>query len=603
MKSTMTNEQTHFATTKNKHILALASAGAGKTYSIIMFINDKIEVEVKPSEIISFSFTRKAANELKDRIAKHFKSKELDFPFISTIHSFCWTELIKKYYNDIGYTQIPTIIQEFPDEFMDQAYKNYGKKKARAAFNKDFQRLVSKDLQNEDFIEPETISLLEYLVKHNLVMFDFMIHLSNFVLIEHTNKVQNNIKMIKYVIIDEAQDLNPAQYKFAKLLQQTFTNTKKMCNLILVGDFKQSIYGFRGSDPKIINTFVEEFAPEIEMLSYNFRSSPEIVDLANSIAETINLGNDKLEASKFAKHGSNITEGEIYNIYDVEEFLDELKILEQPLHDTCILARTNMVIKSLAKILSTLNIPYYLHTEFDILKRAEVKLLMNLLSLVSHGYNKSLMVEIIKTIKGGVPIKVASAINKCSSVQDVGRMFQDIKKIPEIVSIYNDLTKGIFKDAIFKMSKLLETPKKSSTQIQQSLEKFHRDLNTVKVTNGLDSWMDALEELLFEAQFLEEKQSDKVQLMTVHKSKGLQWKNVLFIYDFNLLEQVENDFYDLEEEKRVVYTAVTRPTTNLTIWDLEQKYLSEFFTKGFLLKNIEKWLQTGLLDKNDFSHF
>ena len=106
-----------------------------------------------------------------------------------------------------------------------------------------------------------------------------------------------------------------------------------------------------------------------------------------------------------------------------------------------------------------------------------------------------------------------------------------------------------------------------------------------------------------QAQFLEEKQQGKVQLMTVHKSKGLQWDNVLFIYDFSLLEQVENDFYDLEEEKRVVYTAVTRPTTNLVIWDLEQQMISSYFTKGSLLKMIENALKKGILDIEDFSKY
>jgi len=599
----MTNEQEEFSKTRDTHILALASAGAGKTHTLIHFIHDKIKSGLRPNQIISFSFTRKAANELKDRVNSHFKGMDFDFKYISTIHSFCWNEIIKPFYNEIGYTSIPTIVHEFPDEFMEKEYKEHGKKQDRAGFNRKFMDIVSKDLQEEDFTAPETVRLLQYLVSHNLTMFDFMIHLANFVLKEEPVKLQKHIGTIGYVITDEAQDLNPAQYKFTKLLQSVFSNEKNNVNLVKVGDFKQSIYGFRGSDPRIINTFVDEFDPVVKILSYNFRSAPEIVDLANEIAETIDLGNDALNESKYAQHGSSISEGEVYNIYDVEEFIDELKLIEKPLEQTCILARTNMVIKSLAKILGKLEIPYYLHTEFDILKRSEVKFLMSMLSVVSHGYNKAIVLDIIKAAKGGIPMKVAASINKCDNMQMVGRMFQDIKKIPEIIKIYNDLEKGLFNAAIPKIAKLMETSKKSSEQIQQSLERFYRDLNTVKTTEGLDSWMEALEELLFEAQFLEEKQQGKVQLMTVHKSKGLQWDNVIFIYDFSLLEQVENDFYDLEEEKRVVYTAVTRPTTNLVIWDLEQQMISSYFTKGSLLKMIENALKKGILDIEDFSKY
>ena len=607
MKNTgMTDEQIKFATTKNKHIIALASAGAGKTFSLVHFINDKIQDGVKPDEIISFSFTRKAANELKERVNKFFekdKKTKYEFPYISTIHSFCWNELIKPFYQDIGYTNIPTIIHEFPEEFMEQEFKTHGKKKEKTVFNKQFMNTISKDLQREDFKEPETVRLLQYLVGHNLVMFDLMIHLANFVLDDEDSrpKVINAIGTIKYVITDEAQDLNPAQYRFTKLLNQTFSTDSYTVNLVKVGDFKQSIYGFRGSDPKIINTFVEEFNPTVEIMSYNFRSAPEIVALANDIADTIDLGNDALNASKVSKAGSSIAEGDVYNIYDVEEFIEELKLIEKPLHDTCILARTNQAIKQLAKVLGKLQIPYYLHTEYDILKRAEVKLLMNMLSLVSHGYNKAIALELIKAIKGGIPMKIASAINKCSSMKDIERMFSDVKQIPEMSKIYQELEKGQFQFAIPKIAMMLETPKKTKDQIEHSLNRFYRDLNEVKTREGLSSWMEALEEMLFEAQFLEEKAQHKVQLMTVHKAKGLQWNNVIFIYDFSLLEQVENDFYNLEEEKRVVYTAVTRPKENLCIWDLEQSEMSELFYKGKLERMIENGIKRGLIDLDNFA--
>ena len=255
---------------------------------------------------------------------------------------------------------------------MEQEFKTHGKKKEKTVFNKQFLNSISKDLQREDFKEPETVRLLQYLVGHNLVMFDLMIHLANFVLDDEDSrpKVIKAIGSIKYVITDEAQDLNPAQCRFTKLLNQTFSTDTNTVNLVKVGDFKQSIYGFRGSDPKIINTFVEEFNPSVEIMSYNFRSAPEIVALANDIADTIDLGNDALNASKVSKAGSSITEGDVYNIYDVEEFIEELKLIEKPLHDTCILARTNQAIKQLAKVLGKLQIPYYLHTEYDILKRA-----------------------------------------------------------------------------------------------------------------------------------------------------------------------------------------------------------------------------------------
>ena len=377
----------------------------------------------------------------------------------------------------------------------------------------------------------------------------------------------------------------------------------KKANIVMIGDYKQSIYGFRGSSPDILNTFVTEFDPVVEVMSYNFRSAPEIVALANDIAGTIDLGNEKFNASKVSHAAKTDLVGDVYNIYDVEEFIDELKLIEKPLHETCILARTNQAIKQLAKVLGKLNIPYYLHTEYDILKRAEVKLFMNMLSLVSHGYNKAIVIDLIKSIKGGIPIKIASGINKCTCMKDVENMFSDVKKMPEMSKIYNDLERGQFHLAIPQIAKMLENQKKSAHQMEQSLNRFHRDLNEVKTREGLSSWMEALEEMLFEAQFLEEKSSHKVQLMTVHKAKGLQWENVIFIYDFSLLEQVENDFYNIEEEKRVVYTAVTRPKQNLVIWDLTHSEMSELLYKGKLERMIDNGIAKGILDLNDFSKY
>lgn len=217
----LSDEQIEFVLTREEHVLALASAGAGKTFSLIHFINDKIQEGAKPNEIISFSFTRKAANELKDRVNEFFKNEKYSFDYMSTIHSFCWNELIKPYFEEIGYTVLPTIIHEFPDEFMNKEYKEYGNKMERGPFNKRFSQTVSKDLQHEDFTDPQTIRLLEYIVTHNLVMFDFMIHLAIFVLStdDTYDRVYNTFKNVKYIITDEAQDLNPPQYYFLKKLR------------------------------------------------------------------------------------------------------------------------------------------------------------------------------------------------------------------------------------------------------------------------------------------------------------------------------------------------------------------------------------------------
>ena len=600
----LTEEQHKFATTKQKHLLVLAAAGAGKTGSVVHFIADKIASGSKPKNIISFSFTKKAANELKERVKNHFKKEQYDFQYIATIHSFCWNELIKPFHTELGYTDIPTIVHEYPDEFVEKEHKEHGKKKERMAYMKRFTNLVSVDLQEETFGEQETYRLISYLLEHNLIIFDLMVPLANLVILERREMVKKAMGKIDYIITDEAQDLNRSQYKFTKILQELFTDDTHTTYLVKVGDFKQSIYGFRGSDPKIINTYIEEFNPNVEILSKNFRSAPEIVQFANEFAEEISMNSEDLDRSKISIATQNHLDGDVHEIEGVEDFLEEIRLFEKPLDQICILARTNTLIKSVAKVLAKLEIPYYLHTEFDILKRQEVKILMSMLSMTTKGYNRALAVDLIKNVKGGVPIKIAGNIGRCESMQMVGRMFGDIKKIPELVEVYSLLEHADFDKAFPKLARLLETTKKPAISIQQSLERFHKDLKEVKLRENLSTWIEALEELLFEAQFLEEKTQGKVQLMTVHKSKGLQWKSVIFLYDFSLLDDdSKTAFYDPEEEQRVVYTALTRPEQNLSFWNLSREDNSHYFTKGGLIAAIERGIKYGELDIADYSRY
>jgi DNA helicase-2/ATP-dependent DNA helicase PcrA len=600
----LTDEQQEFVNDRSGHILALASAGAGKTHSLVYFIEDKIKYGIKPNQIISFSFTKKAANELKERVQKQFKKQKLQFDYISTIHSFCWNEIIKPFYKDFGYNSVPNVITDYQEIILDELYSKMKTKEDRKTFVNRVKTNIREDLQKEDFERVETAYLLEILVKNNMIMFDFMIHFANFALEEFPEKIREKMGDVKYILQDECQDSNKAQYRFLKLLQQTFKEPMLgMPYLVFVGDFKQSIYGFRGSDPKVIKSFYDEYNPKVHFLSYNFRSSPEIVEFANKFAENIDLGDDFLNQSKYQKYGGAVETGDVYKIFDVDEFLDELKLIEQPLHETCILARTNQTVKTLAKTLQLLQIPYYLHTEYDILKRIEVKFIMNLMNIVSSGYSKMLILETIKLAKGGIPLAISKYIDECHNMNDIKNKFNNIKKIDEIVRSYNYIRVGEFEKAIPIIADLFKNNTKTKENIEILLNRFLTDLKKIKMDNGYSTWMEALEDLLFEAQFLTKKQEGKVQLMTVHKAKGLQWNNVIFIYDMSILEAPEHNFYDIDEEFRVVYTAATRPKQNFVLWNVDNEMQRNLFMMEDLVKLVKRSIKKGVLDVNEFKKY
>lgn len=597
----LTSQQSSLATAKKQHIISSSTAGSGKTHTLVHAISDKIKhKEATPNEIIQFSFTRKAAGELKERVSAHFKGR-LEFKYISTIHSFCW-ELIQNNYKLLGFTEKPAILVEIPDEFINKSYgveKLKDKNLEKKVYNDRLRRNINQDISAGEYNFDETALLAEFLVKNNLMLMDYMLVFANSLLEAEPDHFAKAIGVIKYLIVDEAQDLNNAQYMFIGGMQKLFQKVNGECWLIFVGDGKQGIYSFRGSDPKILNDFIDEYAPTSFPLTINWRSAPEIVEFTNSIAMTIDLGDPILNAERTAEAGRTELAGDVASIYDFEDFLEELKVLEKPLHHNCILMRTNHQLRAMSKLLETLKIPYYVHTEFDILRRKEVKVLMNLLALATQSFNAAMLQEVVTTVKGSLPIKVRNLIHVMTSMHDLKSAF-DVTGIKPIYDIYMKLHSGDYAKAFDILSVLVSEKDKPKEAILDKLNKFWAQLIEVKKDSGCATWMEALDIFLFEASFLNQKTENKVQLMTTHKSKGLQWNNVIFIYDMQILEREEDSFYNTEEEKRVVYVACSRPIYNLAVWDIRKEDLTQLFGGEGASKVAANALKKGVISYEDF---
>ena len=603
----LTEEQERFAKSSNNHMVALASAGSGKTHTIIHFIANKIIFDlIRPEQIISFSFTKKAANELKDRVNKFFKKEKYEFPFISTIHSFAWNVLIKKLYKRLGYSKIPNVSSEIPDVFSDYIIKKYKKafKKSDASDEqkkKYIRKRITESLMNVDFDDIFLKEFAKYSVENNIITFDLMIGFAIILLMDEElyDEVKKAIGYdIKYIIVDESQDLNISQYTFIKLLHEIYPESY----VVMVGDIKQSIYGFRGSEPKIINHFIKNFNPEIHFLSYNFRSAPEIVEYANEVCKMLDLGDEKLNENKFQKVVHEDKEGYIEEIYDFEDFLDVIKSIKKPYEETAILARSNMMLHTIAKIFDKLEIPYYLHSEYDLLKRKEVKMFLRLMNL-RENYNKVDILELVKLVKGSIPLKIQSNIDRVENIEIFYKMFKDIKLIKEIVELILLAEDMMFEKLFEKIADIIviKNKDKDREKIISYLKRLYNDISNIQQEYGYETWEEALEHLYFEYQFLSKKTKGKIQLLTIHKSKGLQWKNVILLIP-EFFEECSDEFdnYDeCEEEKRVYYVGVTRAEENLYIWKLDSMQKESFNNRSYA-NAIDKLLKYGKISKNEF---
>jgi len=598
-----TKEQKDFIRAKDNHILTLASAGSGKTFSIVNFIVDKLKNGVESNEIIAFSFTKKASNELKDRILKSVKKGE-ELRYISTIHSFCWNYFIIPYYKHIGYTSLPVITHQYPEDYIkkicefndiDTSNKEYkSTKKYLEMMDK-----LSKDLNSRSFSLMETIFLDKFLKKKNIIMFDFMTHYANEILLEHKELVEDLLKNIKYIIVDEAQDVNPSQYKFIELLHNVIKDFGGNVNIVKVGDIKQCIYAFRGSDPMLLKEFINDFNPSVYYLSSNFRSGDKIVDNANKfVSNYIDLKDKKLNKSLIqVAHNKG---GIVKKIEKNFDFLRAVLSCEKPLHNNCILTRSNKMAVNVAKVLKELKVPYYLHSEYEMLKRVEIKLLINFIK-ISNSFNMFLMKDIIKAIKKSIPSKLEKIIEEledCNNIDFFIKKTLKYKGIKEIYQLYNLFRLNDFDKAFNLIGELLKTKEKKKEYIIENLNIFLDELEKIKRENDLGTFNNTIDYLMFQMEENDKNYKDKIQIMTIHKAKGLEWDKVILIYseffydkifmnEYALSKLTDEELKMIEEEKRVWYTAITRPKNELILWIIDSK--EWLFSQKYMKSTIEKF--------------
>lgn len=262
-------------------LLVTAGPGSGKTRVLTQRIINI--VESKNARVLALTFSNKAAKEIKERINEDLYEKVE----IGTIHSFC-LEIVLNKGNQIGLPDNMTIIEDKNDklELLDQAIKSLNLEVnihfAGKKIKEYKQNLLPPDMVPK--IESNREIILIYETYNNLLSanrvldFDDILFYAYRILIEKPRVAKNYMRYYKYLMIDEAQDLNFTQYRIIKALTQGFSN------IMFVGDSSQSIYGFNGSDSKIMTeNFIKDFQPKQIKLKENFRSSANIINAAKII--------------------------------------------------------------------------------------------------------------------------------------------------------------------------------------------------------------------------------------------------------------------------------------------------------------------------------
>lgn len=586
---------------KDGPLLILAGAGSGKTRVLTCRIAYLIkEYKVNPYNILAITFTNKAANEMKDRITNLIGKTNIT---ASTFHSF-GVKILREYDNAkiLGYnknfnimdsddtlTLIKKITKDLgfdPKTFSPYMIKNkISSCKNEYVMPEDYKAFVCS---SEDDVIYKVYSKYEDTLKqNNSVDFDDLLILPIKLFIEHEDILEKYQERYKYILIDEYQDTNKVQYILTKML------CKKYRNICVVGDVDQSIYGFRNADYRNILNFEKDYKDgKTIYLEQNYRSCKTILDAANSV-----IKNNKERKEKNLWSNKDIGDKiSYYRAYDeVDEVFYCLKKIKElindgvPYSDIAILYRTNAQSRAFEDVLLRENIPYKVIGSFYFYNRKEIKDLISYLKLINNQDDNLSLTRAISVPKRGIGEKSIRNLEE-ESIFYKASMFDCLKSekelefknlILDLKSKVSEVTLTELIEIVLDKSGMKEALKKEKTleaDIRlENLEEFKSITKNFEEKEGLISLEDFLLEISLVADKEEYKDDpNRLTLMTVHQVKGLEYPYVFIV---GLEEGIfphrnsMNSESEIEEERRLMYVAITRAMKKLYITNAKKRML------------------------------
>ena len=579
----LNEQQKEIVHSNEKNILVIACPGSGKTHTLISrYVNIVTLKKVNPDRVILITFTKKAGQEMSNRILNVVPNKMPKY--VGTLHGLSYRTLQSFEYisnivldeNDAKSMLISTVEKPFEIKELNDEEVEFIKKKivdivmkASCSYPFDLKTVIRKFnmIKYESIIEKIYLTYQTDKKEQGLSDFnDLMVLFGKFL---DTKDGKNFIKNIDYVFFDEYQDVNPIQnYILSKFYKKS--------NIMAVGDDAQAIYSFRGSNIKYIHDFEKKFKPsKIYKLEVNYRSSPSIVNFCQNIIENnVNQFQKKVEANQ-EKIGSKpqvicCEENDQYQwvINDIKKKINNGKKYS----DMVVLARKNSSINNIEILMIKNRIPCIKQIGLSLLNKNHIKDFIAFITILINSKSNIHWKRIIALHKN---IRDANIIlNHSIDVFNSIKYFIDKSKIYKkcLSGLYNFLVE-LNKNStpMFQARYILEYLqelwiKKKESNIDAKVEDIRTLLNYLKDLS-LEDFISELY-LNIEIDAIEE---DNLLLSTVHGSKGLEWKYV-YLIDMNSKDfpmMMTNYFQDqleqMEEERRLFYVASSRAKKFLTI--------------------------------------
>ena len=629
--SSLNKEQSQAVKSRSQNILVLAGAGTGKTKVLTSRIAFLIDLGISPSEVFAVTFTNKAAKEMKDRISKTVpKGTNLSELWIGTFHGLC-NRIIRDHHD---YLELPSnyqildtedqksIIRRAIDEYELETKQAQDRKTLindslnfiSKAKEKGLRPSDSKDLSKRfknGFITQNIYAKYENIrISSNSIDYNDMI-LCVVELFEKNQSVLNYyINKFKHLLVDEFQDTDGLQYKLIKMIAD------KSNYLFVVGDDDQSIYGWRGAEIKNILEFSNEReSVEVIKLEQNYRSTKKILSAANAVINH----NEK-------RHGKNLwTDSEdgkdiyYYNAYTPEIEAEEISgLISNLIHmknidpqKIAVLYRNNSISRSFEMSLQQRKIPYNIVGGVSFWARKEVKDLLSYLSLISDTSNNISFERIVNVPTRGVGKKALEKIRNKSSDENIS-MYQALKDmlntkeikgkgaiaLNSFVSLIEKIRNSDISSSIYySLIKIIEDTDIVSQYKKEGEEKYEeRKLNMQELayagknfarSEDDDERLSDIEIFISQAALQnsqDKTDTNKVSLMTVHASKGLEFPFVFLVgFEQGIFPSSRSiSTGDIEEERRLAYVAITRAELELTVSYAGSRYGKPSYESSFV---------------------
>ncbi|MEO6118852.1 MAG: UvrD-helicase domain-containing protein [Methylotenera sp.] len=622
MLNGLNNKQLEAVTLPHQSALILAGAGSGKTRVLTTRIAWLIQTEqVSPTGLLAVTFTNKAAKEMLTRLTSMLPINTRGM-WVGTFHGLC-NRLLRAHHREAG---LPASFQ-----ILDTADQLSAIKRLMKLMNVDDEKFPPKQVQGYinsckdeglrahavDAFDPHSEKLREIFDAYDKQcqrdgVADFAeLLLRCYELLERDMHIRQHYQSrFKYILVDEFQDTNRLQYLWLKLLAGQKNSQQQNC-MFAVGDDDQSIYGFRGARVGNMRDFETDFKIEhIVKLEENYRSHSNILDAANAI---ISHNKNRLGKNLWTSAGAGepVRLYEAYNDNDEASFIvDEIKMLHAEgaeLGEIALLYRSNAQSRILEHALFSANLPYRVYGGLRFFERAEIKHALAYMRLIANAHDDTALLRVINFPTRGIgarsleQLQESARAENCSlwqaAINKVGNGKPGGKGIEGFVALIRQMIDEAYGISLAELTELATTlsglvahyqnDKEGEDRIENLKELVTAAVSFTKQDFGNHNNVDGDTEQDLLTQFLShasleagEHQADvgreALQLMTVHASKGLEFKAVFISGLEEGLCPHEQSLYEnsgLEEERRLMYVAVTRARQRLYLSHAQSRML------------------------------